>query len=96
VPWPPMRGPDGHAWADAAAAMETTFPLDVHALDSPAAAVLGVAADGAVLVRPDARVLARWRTSKGPRDDLAAAVRSRWFERDMAAAVAASSVQHRF
>jgi putative polyketide hydroxylase len=84
-----LTGPDGHAWADAAAAMQTAFPLDVHALDGPAAGLLGVGTDGAVLVRPDARVLARWPTTSDPHAHLDAALRPRWFQPDMAAAASA-------
>jgi putative polyketide hydroxylase len=84
-----FTGPDGHAWAGAAAATGTPFPLEVHALDGPAADLLGVGADGAVLVRPDARVLAHWPTAGDPRADLAAAVGPRWFEPDLAAAASA-------
>jgi putative polyketide hydroxylase len=72
-----LTGPGGRAWADAAAAMTTAFPLDVHAVDGPAAELLGVGARGAVLVRPDARALARWPAAGDPRAALAAAL-SRW------------------
>src|SRR4029453_18445799 len=41
------------------------FPLPVHTLAPAAAAALGVDPDGAVLARPDARVVARW--PSGPR-----------------------------
>jgi putative polyketide hydroxylase len=80
-----LTGPDGHAWADAAA-VETAFPLDVHAVDGPAAGVLSMGPDGAVLVRPDARVVARWPAAGDPRADLTAAVGSRWFAGEPAAA----------
>jgi putative polyketide hydroxylase len=55
-----LTGPDGHAWAAAAATLATPFPLTVHTLDPPAATALGVGADGAVLARPDAQVVAHW------------------------------------
>jgi putative polyketide hydroxylase len=55
-----LTGPDGDAWTAAVATLTTPFPLAVHALDPVAAAVLGVDPDGAVLARPDARVVARW------------------------------------
>jgi putative polyketide hydroxylase len=55
-----LTGPDGADWADAAATLPTAAPLEVHRLDAVTAATLGVGADGAVLVRPDAQVLARW------------------------------------
>jgi putative polyketide hydroxylase len=84
-----LTGPDGHAWVDAAGATETTMPLGVHALDGPAAVAVGVGADGAVLVRPDAQVVACWPAAVDPRTDLAAALRSRWFGRDPAAAARA-------
>jgi putative polyketide hydroxylase len=71
-----LTGPGGHAWVDAVGATETTFPLGVHALDGPAAGALGVGADGAVLVRPDARVVACWPAAVDPPADLAAALRS--------------------
>jgi putative polyketide hydroxylase len=74
-----LTGPDGHAWADAAGAVATTVPLGVQALDGPAAVAPGVGADGAVLVRPDARVVACWPAAADPRTDLAAALGSRWF-----------------
>jgi hypothetical protein len=50
--------------------MQTAFPLAVHALVGPAADLLGVGADDAVLVRPDARLLARWPTAGDPRADV--------------------------
>lgn len=73
-----LTGPHGHAWADTAGAVETTFPLDVHALDGPAAGALGMGTDGAVLVRPDARVVACWPTAADPHADLTAALRQPW------------------
>jgi putative polyketide hydroxylase len=85
-----LTGPDGRAWADAATATRTAFPLDVHVLDGPAAGLLGVGTDGAVLVRPDARVVARWAAAGDPQADLDAALRPRWFEQAMAAAASAS------
>jgi putative polyketide hydroxylase len=59
-----LTGPDGRAWAEAAqaaaATLDAAFPLDVQALDRPAARALGLAPDGAVLVRPDAHPVASW------------------------------------
>jgi putative polyketide hydroxylase len=70
-----LTGPDGHAWADAAGAMETPFPLHVRALDGPAAGTVGIGPRGAALVRPDARVVACWPAAgDDPRAGLAAAL----------------------
>jgi putative polyketide hydroxylase len=60
-----LTGPDGRAWAEAAQAAATgtldgAFPLDVQALDRPAARAMGLTPDGAVLVRPDAHPVASW------------------------------------
>jgi putative polyketide hydroxylase len=72
-----LTGPDAGAWTGAVATLETPFPLDVHGLDGPAAATLGIGPDGAVLVRPDAQVVAHWPAAPtDPRAELAT-VRSR-------------------
>jgi hypothetical protein len=42
------------------AALDTRFPLTVHTLDPATATALGVDPDGAILVRPDAQVVAHW------------------------------------
>jgi putative polyketide hydroxylase len=55
-----LTGPDGDAWTAAVATLDTPFPLTVHSLDPAAAGALEVDPGGAVLVRPDARVVARW------------------------------------
>jgi putative polyketide hydroxylase len=55
-----LTGPAGRAWAEAAAALDTPFPLEVHALDPATAGSLGIGPDGALLARPDAQVLAHW------------------------------------
>jgi hypothetical protein len=55
-----LTGPDAGAWTAAVATLDTPFPLTVHSLDPAAAAALEVDPDGAVLVRPDAWVVARW------------------------------------
>jgi hypothetical protein len=60
-----LTGPNGRAWTAAMATLDPPFPLTVHTLDPAAAAALGVDPDGAVLARPDARVVARW--PSGPR-----------------------------
>jgi putative polyketide hydroxylase len=67
-----LTGPAAPAWAGDHA---TPFPLEVHTLDSGTADVLGVGAAGAVLVRPDAQVVACWPAAPpDPRAGLAAAV----------------------
>ncbi|MFJ2031188.1 FAD-dependent monooxygenase [Streptosporangium sp. NPDC087985] len=48
-----LTGPDGAAWQEAAPA---GVPLLVHVGDADIAAVYGIAADGAVLIRPDDHV----------------------------------------
>ena len=79
-----LTGPAGRAWAEAARVTATPCPLEVAALDRPAARAVGIGPDGAVLVRPDAKVVARWPVAAGdPRAELAAVVRSRWFERQV-------------
>jgi putative polyketide hydroxylase len=70
-----LTGPDAHPWARAAATVITTAPLAVHPLDRQAAAAVGIADDGAVLVRPDAQVVATWPTAPAdPQADLAAPI----------------------
>ena len=51
------------AWAAAAATVHPAFPLEVHTLDHPVAAALGLTPDGAVLARPDAQVVTCWPTA---------------------------------
>jgi putative polyketide hydroxylase len=53
-----LTGPDATPWTAATAALAPPYPLDVHALDPSTAATLAIAPDGAVLVRPDAQILA--------------------------------------
>jgi putative polyketide hydroxylase len=52
-----LTGPAARAWAGDQA---TPFPLEVRTLDPGTADALGVGATGAVLVRPDAQVVACW------------------------------------
>ena len=67
-----LTGPAAPAWAGD---LGTPFPLEVHALDPGTARTLGVGAVGAVLVRPDAQVVACWPAAPpDPRAALAAAV----------------------
>jgi putative polyketide hydroxylase len=56
-----FTGPDA-SWGEAAA--ELPVPLEVHTLDRPAADAVGAGRDGAVLVRPDGQVVARWTTAR--------------------------------
>jgi putative polyketide hydroxylase len=66
-----LTGPAA-AWAGDKA---TPFPLEVHTLDLATAHALGVGAGGALLVRPDAKVVACWPAAPpDPRAALAAAV----------------------
>jgi putative polyketide hydroxylase len=55
-----LTGPDSRPWA---AALDPAFPLHLHALDHRTAATLGVDPDGALLARPDARVITYWPTA---------------------------------
>jgi putative polyketide hydroxylase len=67
-----LTGPAAPAWAGDHG---TPFPLEAHALDPGTARILGVGPGGAVLVRPDAQVVARWPAAPpDPRAALAAAV----------------------
>jgi putative polyketide hydroxylase len=76
-----LTGPAGQSWSEAARDVATPFPLEVAALDRPAAATVGLAPDGAVLVRPDAHPAASWPTAPpDPRSELATAL-SGWFAR---------------
>jgi putative polyketide hydroxylase len=63
-----LTGPDGRAWSEAAKAAATPFPLEVAVLDRPAGHAVGIGPGGAVLVRPDAQVVACWPTAgaQGP------------------------------
>jgi putative polyketide hydroxylase len=55
-----LTGPDGASWRGPAAWLQAPPPLEVQALDATAAAALGIPRHGAVLARPDGRVVARW------------------------------------
>jgi putative polyketide hydroxylase len=75
-----LTGPDTHPWT--AAPLVPSFPLDVHHLDPSTATSLAIAPDGAILVRPDAQVVAHWPTAPtDPSAELAGWTGSRWFER---------------
>ena len=75
-----LTGPDAHAWTAAAATLDPPFPLDVQTLDGPAADTLALHADGAILARPDAQVVAHWPTAPpDPRAELAETL-TRWAE----------------
>ena len=72
-----LTGPAAEPWTVAAASVGPPFPLEVHALDPRAAGGLGIGPTGAVLVRPDARVIACWpAVPPGPRDSL---IGTGWF-----------------
>jgi putative polyketide hydroxylase len=58
-----LTGPDARPWTAAAATLDTPFPLTVHTLDPSTATALRVEGGGAVLVRPDAQVVAHWPTA---------------------------------
>ena len=60
-----LSGPDGRPWTTAAASLATPFPLAVRTLDPSTATTLGIEPDGAILVRPDAQVVAWWPTAPG-------------------------------
>ena len=55
-----LTGPGTAAWTQAAAPLDPPFPLEVQALDLPAAEAVGIGPTGAALVRPDAQVIACW------------------------------------
>jgi putative polyketide hydroxylase len=79
-----LTGPDLHPWTAAAATLHPAFPLDLRALDGPAAGTLGVDPAGAVLVRPDAQVVAHWPTAPADPQAELATVLSRWCRRPTA------------
>nr|QBI71326.1 monooxygenase [uncultured bacterium] len=54
-----LTGPDGAPWQEAAESLAGTVPLSVHVLDSTFTEAARLAADGALLVRPDGFVA--WR-----------------------------------
>lgn len=62
-------------WAVAAAALDSAIPFTAHSVSGATASALGIARDGAVLVRPDGRPIARWSTSERADSDLRSAVR---------------------
>jgi putative polyketide hydroxylase len=69
-----LTGPRSRPWTEATATLDLPVPLKLHRLDPAAAATLGLGPDGAVLVRPDARVTARWPSAPtDPEAELAAA-----------------------
>jgi putative polyketide hydroxylase len=72
-----LAGPAGSAWVAAAAAtLGAPVPVTAHVLDGEAAEAVGAGSAGAVLVRPDGQVVARWPAAAlgSARADLAAAV----------------------
>ena len=76
-----LTGPDAATWPTAAATIDPPFPLTVHTLDLATATTLAIPRDGAILVRPDAQLLAHWPTAPAdPPADLHRAV-SGWFDR---------------
>jgi putative polyketide hydroxylase len=76
-----LTGPDPAPWTAATATLDPAVPLDLHTLDRRTAATLGIDRDGALLARPDARVITRWPTAAtDPQAELSEAVSS-WFGR---------------
>jgi 2-polyprenyl-6-methoxyphenol hydroxylase-like FAD-dependent oxidoreductase len=70
-----LTGPGPHPRTAAAATLHPAFPLDLHPLDHRAAATLGLDSDGALLARPDAKVITCWPTAPtDPRAELAEAL----------------------
>jgi putative polyketide hydroxylase len=67
-----LTGPEGPAWRQAAGESGSTAPIGVQPIGREAADVVGIGDRGAVLVRPDAQVAARW---YGMPDDPGAALR---------------------
>ena len=80
-----LTGPAGRAWSEAAKAAATPFPLEVAVLDRAAAHAVGIGPGGAVLVRPDAQMVACWPTAGAPGAELAEGLSS-WFGRRPTAA----------
>jgi putative polyketide hydroxylase len=77
-----LTGPTSEPWTGAVASLAPPYPLDVHPLDPATATALAVAPDGAVLVRPDAQVVAHWPTAPpDPAAELAAWSGRWWFDR---------------
>jgi putative polyketide hydroxylase len=75
-----LTGPIAEPWA--AATTAPPYPFDVHPLDPSTATTLSIAPDGAVLVRPDAQIVAHWPTAPtDPSAELADWIGSWWFER---------------
>jgi putative polyketide hydroxylase len=74
-----LTGPVAEPWQAAAASLAPPYPLEVHPLDPSTATTLAIAPDGAILVRPDAQIVAHWPTD--PAAELAGWIGSRWFER---------------
>ena len=76
-----LTGPDPAPWTAATATLDPAVPLDLHTLDHRTAATLDIDRDGALLVRPDARVITHWPTAAtDPQAELSEAVSS-WFGR---------------
>jgi putative polyketide hydroxylase len=77
-----LTGPAAEPWTAAAVPLAPPYPFDVHVLDPATAATLAIAPDGAILVRPDAQVVAHWPGAPtDPAAELADWTGSRWFER---------------
>jgi hypothetical protein len=76
-----LTGPDPAPWTAATATLDPAAPLDLRTLDQRTAATLGIDRHGALLARPDARVVAHWPTAPtDPRAELSEAVSS-WLGR---------------
>ena len=69
-----VTGPRGRVWNEAVAALAGPPPVTVRGTDATTADRLGIAPAGALLVRPDGQVLARWPDPTGI-DALARVVR---------------------
>lgn len=55
-----LAGVEGGRWSDAVKRLHTRAPLTFHTLETPVARALGMESTGAMLLRPDARPVARW------------------------------------
>jgi putative polyketide hydroxylase len=68
-----LTGPPGTRWHDLAAGLAISMPLTVHGVDTVAVAAFDIGADGAVLVRPDGRLVRRWPSTVESGDELSVA-----------------------
>ncbi len=69
-----LSGPAGHRWMDATQTTGRRVAVHAHTVDAATASAMSLSVDGAILVRPDGRPVARWSSSSRAGQALRAAI----------------------